>query len=77
VPGDLPPIGRPIANTQAYILNHHLPGAGGELYPGGEGLACGSLTATRFLPNPYGQSVPAWQSGMPAGRRQRGLHRVQ
>jgi amino acid adenylation domain-containing protein len=65
VPGDIPPIGRPIANTQAYVLDRHLqpvaPGAVGELYLGGEGLARGypgraDLTATRFPPNPYGQA---------------------
>lgn len=63
-PGDLPPIGRPLANTQAYVLDRHLqpvaPGAVGELYLAGEGLARGylgrpELTAARFLPNPYGQ----------------------
>lgn len=55
------PIGRPVANTQAYILNQDLrpvgPGVPGELYIGGRGLARGywqdpRLTADRFIPNP-------------------------
>lgn len=58
------PIGRPIANTLAYVLDHHQrllpPGVPGELYLGGPGLALGylgrpELTAERFLPNPYGE----------------------
>jgi amino acid adenylation domain-containing protein len=54
-------IGRPLANTTAYILDDRrrlLPiGARGELYLGGLGLARGywhrpDLTAERFLPDP-------------------------
>jgi pristinamycin I synthase-3/4 len=57
------PIGRPIANTTAYILGKDLrpvpPGATGELYLGGDGLAVGywgrpALTAEKFIPDPYG-----------------------
>ena len=56
------PIGRPIANTQFYILDQHLnivpPGGIGDLYIGGVGLARGylnqrELTAERFIPNLY------------------------
>jgi amino acid adenylation domain-containing protein len=56
------PIGRPIANTQVYIVDDQLrqlpAGATGELLIGGEGLARGylnqpELTAERFIPNPF------------------------
>lgn len=55
-------IGRPISNTQAYILDRNLqllpPGIPGELYLGGDGLAREylnrpDLTASRFLANPF------------------------
>lgn len=55
------PIGRPLANTQVYVLDANRrplpPPVPGQLYIGGEGLAAGywkraDLTAERFVPNP-------------------------
>jgi len=66
---DTPPwIGRPIANTQIYILNEHVQqvpiGELGELYIGGAGVGKGylnrpELNAERFIPNPFSDEPAA------------------
>src|SRR5262249_2199852 len=61
-------IGRPITNTQIYILDRQLQpipvGVAGELQIAGAGLALGysnhpDLTTDKFIPNPFSQEPGA------------------
>jgi len=62
------PIGRPVANTQTYILNGYMQpvpiGVCGELHIGGVQVARGylnrpELTAEKFIPDPFSTQVGA------------------
>ncbi|MFZ2538549.1 MAG: amino acid adenylation domain-containing protein, partial [Oscillospiraceae bacterium] len=75
------PLGKPIPNTNAYILNEYLKpvpiGVLGELYVGGAGVSRGylnrpDLTAERFIPDPF--SLQPGQRLYRTGDRVRFLH---
>lgn len=70
--GSLIPIGRPIANSTAYIINGHghlAPiGMQGEICVGGDGLALGylnqpELTAEKFVDNPFVPGQKMYRTG--------------
>jgi amino acid adenylation domain-containing protein len=71
-PGNSIPIGRPIANTQVYLLNQELKpvpvGQAGELFIGGDGVVRGywnrpDLTAERFLNDPFQPGGRMYRTG--------------
>ena len=66
------PIGKPIANTNIYILDEDmqvvLPGMPGNIYLSGMGLAKGylkqpALTAEKFITNPFGTGKKLYKTG--------------
>jgi len=65
-PSALPPIGRPIANTRAYVLDENLEqvpdGCIGELHIAGANVGSGyihdpELTAEKFIPDPFSSEL--------------------
>ena len=69
---DSVPVGRPISNTQVYVLDaqlHLLPlGATGEICIGGDGVAQGylnrpELTAEKFVQNPFNPGALLYRTG--------------
>ncbi len=69
---ELPPIGRPIANTRIYLLNDCLQvqpsGVPGELYIAGDGVGRGyfndeRLTADKFVPDPFAGKGRMYKTG--------------
>ncbi|TRX33009.1 amino acid adenylation domain-containing protein [Flavobacterium sp. ZT3R18] len=66
------PIGKPITNTQAYILDEELQlvpaGIMGKLYLSGDGIAKGylnqpQLTSTKFIENPFEEGEKMYDTG--------------
>jgi len=82
VPGVPVPIGKPIGNTLAYVVDRELrlqpPYAAGELLLGGDGIALGylerpQLNAERFIPAPFRGGGTLYRTGdivrrLPDGR---------
>lgn len=71
-PGDKITAGKPIANTQIYVLDRQLQlnpvGVPGEIYIGGDGVTAGylnrpELTAERFVANPFESGGILYKTG--------------